>query len=242
MLVGNDQKAYWNLPETLRWISTRDEERVAAMWEMDEDRGIALALFAEKREFDPCSLLIFNDANLYSDRDEPGALGKAKSSGTDASLLMAPDEALRALLRKVQSGRLRVTAIRCDGSCNERIEVPPAELNDLELRLCPDDQLMSVGLWSRSRRILVWRSPQFMRAEVIRIWPAQNTKTAAASGAILRQLRQISTAEAPLTKREAQQRCMTEVPNAYPKAFKNAWAKLESSYKRGRGKHGSRAR
>jgi hypothetical protein len=236
MLIDNDQKACWNLPETLRWITTRDEKRITAMWDMDEDHGIALALYGEKPQLDPRSLLFFH-ANRNSD-----LLKTSKSPHADMSLVMGPSEALCNLLKKVQSRCLWMTAIRCDGSCNERIEVPPAELNDLELRLCPDDQLPSVGLWSRSRRILVWRSPQFMRVEVIRIWPARNTKTAAASGAILRHLRQISTPEAPLTKGEAQQRCITEVPNAYPEAFKKAWAKLESSHKRGRGKHGSRAR
>jgi hypothetical protein len=59
--------------------------------------------------------------------------------------------------------------------------------------------------------------------------------------AILRHLRQLMTLEAPLTKLEAQQRCMAEVPNAYPEAFKKAWAQLEPSRKRARGKHGRRA-
>jgi hypothetical protein len=76
---------------------------------------------------------------------------------------------------------------------------------------------------------------------VIGVWPAQNTKTAAVFGAILRHLRQITTPAAPLTKLEAQQRCMREVPNAYPEAFKKAWADLDPSYKRGRGEHGPRA-
>jgi hypothetical protein len=31
------------------------------------------------------------------------------------------------------------------------------------------------------------------------------------------------TPEAPLTKLEAQRRCLAEVPNAYPGAFKKAW-------------------
>jgi hypothetical protein len=45
-----------------------------------------------------------------------------------------------------------------------------------------------------------------------------------------------------LTKGEALDRCSVEVPNAYPEAFKRAWAQLEPSRKRGRGKHGPRAR
>jgi hypothetical protein len=71
--------------------------------------------------------------------------------------------------------------------------------------------------------------------------PARNRKTAATTHAILRHLRQLMTPEAPLTKLEAQQRCMAEVPNAYPEAFKKAWAQLEPSCKRARGKHGRRA-
>jgi len=53
-------------------------------------------------------------------------------------------------------------------------------------------------------------------------------------GAILRHLREITTPEAPLTKLKAQERCLSEVPNAYPGAFKRAWAELETSCKRGR--------
>jgi hypothetical protein len=233
MIISKDQKTYWSIPETVRWICTRDEDRVAAMWNIDESHGMALALFGEKPELDPRSLLIFKAAGPNCERRAPGLLSKSESSRIDASPVMGPSEALDDLLKKVQSGRIRMTAVKCDRSCNEQIEVPPAELNDLIFGLCP-----AVGLWSRSRGILVWRSPQFLRVEVIRIWPARNTKTAAVSGAILRHLRQISTPQAPLTKREAQQRCMAEVPNAY---LEKAWAKLEASRKRGRGKHGPRA-
>jgi hypothetical protein len=45
-----DQKAYWNLLETVRWICTRDEERVAAMWDMDEDEQMAVTMFDPKPE------------------------------------------------------------------------------------------------------------------------------------------------------------------------------------------------
>jgi hypothetical protein len=98
------------------------------------------------------------------------------------------------------------------------------------------------GLWSRSHGSLVWSSPQFLRTDAIRAYPARNKKTAATAHAILRHLRQLMTPEAPLTKLEAQQRCMAEVPHAYPEAFKKAWAELEPSCKRGRGKHGPRSR
>jgi len=62
------------------------------------------------------------------------------------------------------------------------------------------------------------------------------------TGEMLRHLREIMTPEPPLTKVEARQRCMAEVPNAYLEAFKQAWMELDSSYKRGRGKHGPRSR
>ena len=92
-------------------------------------------------------------------------------------------------------------------------------------------------MWSRGLEIAA-----VLRSDVVRVWPARNTKTAAVSAAILRHLRKIMVPEAPLTKLEARQRCMAKVDNAYPEAFKKAWAELEPSFKRGRGKHGSRAR
>jgi len=86
----------------------------------------------------------------------------------------------------------------------------------------------------------MWRSPQFLSVEVVDEWPARNTKTAAVSTAILRHLREIMSLGARLTKLEARQRCLAEVPKAYPGAFEKAWAELEPSCKRGRGKHGPR--
>jgi hypothetical protein len=163
--------------------------------------------------------------------------GDLNASRFDKAVMMWPSQALEDLLRKVHGHRVRMTAIRCAGSHHEQIPVPPAELNDLIFQL----DVASVGLWSRSRDTLVWRSPQFLRADVIRVWSARNTKTAAVSGAILRHLRQITSPEEPLTKPEAKQRCLAEVPNAYPEAFKKAWAALGPTFKRGRGKHGPRA-
>ena len=63
-----------------------------------------------------------------------------------------------------------------------------------------------------------------MRANGMRVWPARNTKTVAVCGAILHHLREIMIPEAPLTKLEAQRRCLAEVPNAYAEAFKQACA------------------
>jgi hypothetical protein len=135
-----------------------------------------------------------------------------------------------------------MTAIRCGGRSDEPTPVPAIELNDLIFRFAPGHPVAPAGLWSRSRRDTpVWRSPQFLRADVIRLWPAPNTRTVAVRGAILRRLREIMTPEAPLTKLEAQHRCLAEVPGAYLGAFKKAWSELEPSWKRGRGKHGRRS-
>ena len=46
MTSAGDQKTYWGLFETVRWICTRDQERVAAMWNMSEEDAMAPALFS----------------------------------------------------------------------------------------------------------------------------------------------------------------------------------------------------
>ena len=133
-----------------------------------------------------------------------------------------------------------MTAIKCEGNREEQIPVPLVELNDLMFRFVPGHAVAPVGLWSRSRNTLVWKSPQFLSGDVVGAWPTRNTKTTAVSRAILRHLRGIMSPEAPLSRVEALQRCVAEVPNAYPAAFKKAWADLEPGCKRGRGKHGPR--
>ena len=133
-----------------------------------------------------------------------------------------------------------MTAIRCKGNSCRQITVPLAELNELHFRFAPGHEVAPVGLWSRSRGILLWRSPQFLSADVMSAWPARNLKPASVSNAILRRLQEIMKPEAPLTKGEAQRRCLAEVPQAYLQAFNKAWAALEPSRKRGRGKHGPR--
>jgi hypothetical protein len=237
MTSAVDQKTYWDLLETVRWICTRDEQRVAAMWDMGEGDRIAPAMFGVKAELALLPPLGLQGTKPDADRQAISPRDNEKSSRIDGPTIPALDD----LFRKVSSGRVQMTAIRCEVSSDEQILVPLAELNDLMFRLSPGHPVALVGLWSRSRGSPVWRSPQFLSADVVRAWPARNTKTAGASRAILRHLRQIMTAEAPLTKLEAQQRCMTEVPNAYPGAFKKAWGELEPSCKRGRGKRGPRA-
>jgi hypothetical protein len=177
-------------------------------------------------------------------RSPPGPSGTKR--GADLELAAPQDDGRTSsqgpddVLSKVRSGRVRMTAIRCDGSSNKQIPVPLTEPNDLSLRFVPGHRVAPVGLWSRPHDTLVWRSPQFLRVDVVGAWPARNTKTAAVSVAILRHLGEIMSPEAPLTKLEAQRRCLAEVPNAYPSAFKKAWAELGPSCKRGRGKHGPR--
>src|SRR5215469_18622465 len=98
MLISEDQKIHWNLLETVRWICTRDAGRVAAMWEMDEYHGIAVALFGVKPEFDPRCLLFFKEINPDAGRDVAGLRSESKSSGPDAFIVMEPSDALRQLL------------------------------------------------------------------------------------------------------------------------------------------------
>jgi hypothetical protein len=236
-----DQKTYWGLGEVVIWIRTRDHERVAALSGLSETDAMMRATFTLKKRLDPRSLLQLSATSSDADREAAAPLDRDKAERVEEPVPMPPDAALDDLQRKLRSGRLALTAIKRGQSSDEQIPVPPAELNDLVFRFT-DDPVASVGLWSRSRRLLVWRSPQFLRADVIRVWPARNSKTAAVSAAILRHLCKIMLPGAPLTKVEAQRRCMAEVPNAYPAAFKKAWAQLEPSMKRGRGQHGSWAR
>ena len=228
-MVSVDKKTFWDLPETVMWICTRDEQRVAAISDMNENEKLSLALFGMKVEMAIRSGPGPSGSNLGAD------LGPAKPQGAGALSGGVGD-----VLKKVHSRRVRMTAIRCDGTRNGQIEVPLAELNDLEFRLIPDDPVAPVRLWSRSRKALVRKAPQFLRGDVVREWPARNTKKATVSDAILSHLHDIMSPEDPLTKAEAKRRCLAEVPYAYPEAFKKAWAKLEPSRKRTRGKHGPR--
>jgi hypothetical protein len=192
-----------------------------------------------KAEFDPLPLLGPREAEFTAARQLVSPQDNETRLRTDEPIL--PARAMDDLFAKVSSGLVRMTAVRFGGSSDGQIPVPLAELNGLMFRIATGDGVR-VGLRSRSRGFLVWSSPQFLHTDVIRAWPARNRKTAASSRAILRYLRQIMTPEIPLTKLEAQQRCMAEVPHAYPEAFKKAWGELEPSCKRARGKHGPRSR
>lgn len=242
MTSAVDYKTYWGLGEMVMWIRTRDQERVAAMSDLSETHAMMLAMFTGMARLDLRSLPRFQMTNSDGDHQPAAPQGNGKSSDLEEPRMMDPNQALDDLHRKVRSRRVHMTAIRCNGNSDEQTPVPPVELNDLMFRFVPNHAVAPVGLWSRSHGLLVWRSPQFLRANGLRVWPARNTKTAAVPGAILRHLRKITTSEAPLTRSEAQRRCLADIANAYPEAFKKAWAELESSRKRGRGKHGPRRR
>ena len=235
-----DQKAHWGLGEVVMWIRTRDHEGLSAMSDLNETETMVRAMFIHTTPVDPCSLGRFSTMSSDNGRNLATPPANNQCVRIDGVVLTPPDTALNDLQRKLRSGHLQVTAIRCDGRGEERVPVPLADLNDLTFRFTPDDPVAPVRLWSRSRGTLVWRSPQFLRLGVIRQWPARTTRTAAVSRAILRRLQEIMLPEAPLTKPVAQKQCMAEVPNAYPAAFNKAWAALDPSLKRGRGKHGPR--
>jgi hypothetical protein len=232
MTADGDRKTYWDVFEAICWIRYRDEEKVIAIWDKSDQEKWRSVMSAMKVEMPIDS--------------PPGPSGSTRGAVMGAA---APEEnqfvveaqnAFQGLLRKVQSRRVHMTAINCCDTHERQIEVPLAELSGLQLRIVSDYSGPVAGLWSRSSDALAWRSPQFLRSDVIGAWPAPNTKTATVSAAILRHLRQIMTPEAALTKPEARQRCLDEVPNGYPAAFNRAWEQLEVSYKRGRGKHGKR--
>ena len=162
-----DRKKYWDLLETLRWIDKRDEQMVAEIWEWSDDDRMAIAVLGMKVRW------VLRSAPEGSDINRRPDLVRAEAQGDGRP---APS-ALEDVLRKVHSGRVRMTGIRCNGNSRRQITVPLAELNDLHFRFIPGHEVAPVGLWSRSRGILLWRSPQFLSADVISAWPANKLKT-----------------------------------------------------------------
>jgi hypothetical protein len=240
MTTGADQKTDWNLAETVMWICTRDHDRVAGLWEMEETDAIASVLFH------PQLLSHFEGTVWISDLYERAAATRpavlqreSEFAPVEEPSRVLSEQALQELIRSVQTRRVRMTMVRRDRNRPERSPVTASEANDLEIRLTGDPSEPSV-VSSRSRRSLVGTSPCFSRADVLRSWPERRKKTAGAVGQILRHLREISTPEAPLTRAEALERCLVEVAGAYPEAVRKAWAQLEPARKRGRGKHGPR--
>jgi hypothetical protein len=240
MASAAEQKTDWNLGETVMWFCTRDQDRVAAMWDMSEPDAVIGVFFAR-------TLLPGQKGTLtvvaVPDPTEPATRAVALwiSELSRIEQREVPLEgAIPELMRGLQTGRIRMTMIRCDGDKVERMAVSPTAANDLEIRLT-EDPLEPVLVWSRERQSPAGRSPRFSRSDVIRSWPERSKKTAAATGLILRYLQEIMTPQAPLAKHEARERCIAEVGGAYPAAFEKAWGQLERSRKRGRGKRGRAA-
>jgi hypothetical protein len=241
-MTAPDYKMYWDLLETLRWIGARDEGGITAMGDIDEKKRTPLTIFPVEAVLDAHALWALVEYD-FTDDWEPGARQAGrKSLDANESGMIGPSQALNYLLQLVRSRRIRMTAIKCDRYRVKQVPVPLAELDDVEFRITSDHRFAKVGLWSRSHNTVMWRSPQFLRADIIRVWPARKKKSAAVSGVILLHLQTIMTPAAPLTRAEAQQRCLAEVPDAYPGAFKKAWAILDPSCKRGRGQRDGRTR
>jgi hypothetical protein len=243
-MTAADRKMYWDLLETLQWIGTRDEARTTAMGDINENNRTSLAMFTAEGALNPHPLLLLANYDFTSDCEPVAWPAGRKSLEANESDMIGPGQALNYLLQQVRSHRIRMTAIKCDRYRFKQVPVPPAELGDLEFRITSDHRLTKVGLWSCSRNTLMWRSPQFLREDIIRVWPARKKKKSAAavSGVILQHLQTITTPAGPLTRADAQRRCLAEVPDAFPEAFKKAWAILDPSHKKGRGRHGGRTR
>src|SRR5207302_758693 len=134
MTSDADRKTYWDLLETLRWIATRDEQLVAVMWDWSDDEKVAVALFGIKVEIG-----IIRSGPGLSGTNRGADLNRPAPQGDEKTSIRVLDE----VLRKVHSGRVRMTAIKCDGNSEEQTPVPMVELNDLRLRLVPGHPVAS---------------------------------------------------------------------------------------------------
>jgi hypothetical protein len=229
-MTAADRDTYWDFLETLQWIGARKEGWTTAAGDINKNSRTPLAIFTAE------PTLNRHNYDFMCDCEPVSWLAGRKSIEDNESGMGGLAQALNYLLQQVHKRRIRLTAIKCDRYRVKQVPVPWAELGDLEFRITSDHRLTKVGLWSRSRDALIWRSPQFLRGDVIRVWPARKKKSAAVSPAILQHLQTIMTPDVPLTRAEAQRRCLAEVPDAFPEAFKQAWAILHPCYKRGRGR------
>ena len=234
------RKPIWDATEAVIWICTRNDHFLDLVSTIPDERRLALALFGARRPLNPRSLLLYRQAypeDAHETADPPTCPAiPAHAFGLD----MWPDEAWEELIRKTSGGTVKMTAMRYGVSSNRTL-IPRTELNGLKFCVRSDTGAPLVGLYDRSSDVLVWHSPEFLSATVVRAWPARSVKTLNVSNAILDHLHQIMRTDPPLTKPDARGLCLAAVKDAYPAAFDKAWVKLDPSLKRGRGKHGPRA-
>jgi len=237
---ASDRKGYWDLLETLHWIGTRDQGGLTAMDDIKEDNRTPPAMFTADAVLDWHQLLLLVKYDFKGHRQSGAWQAGRKSLDANELSMLGLGQSLNYLLQQVHSRRIRIEAIKCDRYRVKPVPVSPADLSDLEFRITLDYRVAKVGLWSRSRNELMWRSPKFLRADIIRVWPARKRNLAAVSEVILRHLRTIMNPATPLTRADAQRHCLAEVRGAYPEAFKKAWGILDPSCKRARGQSGDR--
>ena len=175
---ASDRKAYWDLLETLHWIGARDQGELTAMGDIKEGSRIAPATLAADAVLDWHRLLLLVKYD-FNGHPEPAAWQAGrKSLNANQSSMVGLGQALNYLLQQVHSRRIRMEAIKCDRYRVKPVPLSPADLNDLEFRITLDHRVAKVGLWSPSRNELMWRSPKFLRADIIRVWPARKKKLA----------------------------------------------------------------
>jgi hypothetical protein len=213
---ASDRKAYWDLVETLHWITTRDEGRLTLVGDFKEENRTPQAMFASDAIVDWHQLLFLVKYDFKGSREPFAWQADRKPLDADESSILGLGQSLNYLLQQALRRRICMEAIKCDRYRVKRVPVSPADLNDLEFRINLNHRVAKVGLWSRSRNALIWRSPRFLRADIIRVWPARKNKLAAVSEIILPQLQTIMPPAARLTGTDAQRRCLAEVRDAYP--------------------------
>ena len=223
---------YWDILATLHWICTRDEGKT------EEKKRTLLGKSTAATLFDFHQLLAGKYDFMVSGEPVSCQAGQ-KSLDANGSSMFGIVDSLNYLLAQVHRRRIRIKALKCEGRRVKEVSVSPADLNDLEFRIISDHAVAELGLWSRSRNALIWKSPKFSRADILRVWPARKKTSAEVSAIILRHLQTIMTPHAPLTKADAQKRCLAEVRHASPGAFQKAWSSLDPSCKRRRGNHGA---
>jgi hypothetical protein len=239
MASAAEQKTDWNLGETVIWVSTRDHSLILAMSDSSEAETITRAFFDLDRLPKGDAVITVSELRRSLPPASPVSLDRQiRWLETVPPRKPSPDLVLQEITRSVRAHRVQLTMRPCEPNNTLRVAVSPSEANDLEFRLTGHwDE--PVAVWSRSAREQVGTSPRFSRRDVLRLWPEWVRRTVALTAAIRGYVEEISTPEAPLTKAEARERCLKEVPGARPRAFEKAWARVDPARKRGRGKHGS---